>query len=186
MGFDYSHALLQRTQRDWVDPNVGEAVPPTEALPVTDVLCADGRRCPLRDGMADAAISIAVIHHYSTPERRKEAIQELLRVVKPDGGLALIYVWAVEEEEQTNRDGGKRKKSKKRAMDKDTGDALVRWEVHEKFDQEKKVYQRYYHFFKKGELEALALEAAREMKSACTVKESYFDRENWCILLERH
>ena len=41
-------------------------------------------------------ISIAVIHHFSTPERRKEAIAELLRIVKP-GGKVLIFVWAMEQ-----------------------------------------------------------------------------------------
>ena len=44
----------------------------------------------------DACISIAVIHHLSTKERRENAIRELLRIVKPNG-LVLIYVWAQEQ-----------------------------------------------------------------------------------------
>ena len=45
----------------------------------------------------DACISIAVIHHLSTIERRANAIRELLRIVKP-GGLVLVYVWAMEQD----------------------------------------------------------------------------------------
>ncbi|CAH0385937.1 unnamed protein product [Bemisia tabaci] len=48
---------------------------------------------PLRSCTVNACISIAVIHHLSTQERRKAAINEIIRVLKP-GGKALIYVWA--------------------------------------------------------------------------------------------
>ncbi|KAG5521810.1 hypothetical protein RHGRI_034140 [Rhododendron griersonianum] len=49
--------------------------------------------------LGDAAISIAVLHHLSTESRRKKAIDELIRVVK-NGGLVLITVWAVEQEDR--------------------------------------------------------------------------------------
>ncbi|KAE9454250.1 hypothetical protein C3L33_13849, partial [Rhododendron williamsianum] len=50
--------------------------------------------------LGDAAISIAVLHHLSTESRRKKAIDELIRVVK-NGGLVLITVWAVEQEDRS-------------------------------------------------------------------------------------
>ncbi|XP_023549869.1 alkylated DNA repair protein alkB homolog 8-like isoform X2 [Cucurbita pepo subsp. pepo] len=53
-----------------------------------------------KTGFGDAAISIAVLHHLSTENRRKKAIEELLRVVKK-GGLVLITVWAVEQEDKS-------------------------------------------------------------------------------------
>ncbi|XP_077397142.1 tRNA (carboxymethyluridine(34)-5-O)-methyltransferase alkbh8 isoform X1 [Festucalex cinctus] len=59
---------------------------------VSDALCV-----PLRTASCDACISIAVIHHFSTPERRLAAVKELVRLLKP-GGHALIYVWAFEQE----------------------------------------------------------------------------------------
>ncbi|XP_061637750.1 alkylated DNA repair protein alkB homolog 8 isoform X3 [Phyllopteryx taeniolatus] len=59
---------------------------------VSDALCV-----PLRTATCDACISIAVIHHFSTPERRLAAVKELVRLLKP-GGHALIYVWAFEQE----------------------------------------------------------------------------------------
>ncbi|KAF7129127.1 hypothetical protein RHSIM_Rhsim10G0118000 [Rhododendron simsii] len=50
--------------------------------------------------LGDAAISIAVLHHLSTESRRKKAIDELIRVVKK-GGLVLITVYAVEQEDRS-------------------------------------------------------------------------------------
>ncbi|CAK7347077.1 unnamed protein product [Dovyalis caffra] len=64
-----------------------------------EVLVADAVNLPYRTGFGDAAISIAVLHHLSTENRRKKAIDELVRVVKK-GGLVLITVWAVEQEDQ--------------------------------------------------------------------------------------
>ena len=63
-----------------------------------EVLVADAVNLPYKTGFGDAAISIAVLHHLSTEIRRKKAIEELVRVVKK-GGLVLITVWAVEQED---------------------------------------------------------------------------------------
>ncbi|XP_075905974.1 tRNA (carboxymethyluridine(34)-5-O)-methyltransferase alkbh8 isoform X2 [Nelusetta ayraudi] len=58
---------------------------------------SDALSLPLRSASFDACISIAVIHHFSTQERRLAAVRELVRLLKP-GGRALIYVWAFEQE----------------------------------------------------------------------------------------
>ncbi|XP_056122184.1 alkylated DNA repair protein alkB homolog 8 [Rhinichthys klamathensis goyatoka] len=58
---------------------------------------SDALSVPLRSGSCDACISIAVIHHFSTQERRQAAVRELIRLLKV-GGRALIYVWAMEQE----------------------------------------------------------------------------------------
>ncbi|KAL5559210.1 hypothetical protein UlMin_035421 [Ulmus minor] len=65
-----------------------------------EVLVADAVNLPYRTGFGDAGISIAVLHHLSTENRRKKAIEELVRVVKK-GGLVLITVWAVEQEDRS-------------------------------------------------------------------------------------
>lgn len=65
-----------------------------------EVLVADAVNLPYRTGFGDAAISIAVLHHLSTENRRKKAIEELIRVVKK-GGVVLITVWAVEQEDES-------------------------------------------------------------------------------------
>ncbi|XP_036414242.1 alkylated DNA repair protein alkB homolog 8 [Colossoma macropomum] len=58
---------------------------------------SDALNVPLRSSSFDACISIAVIHHFSTKERRLAAVEELVRLLKV-GGRALIYVWAKEQE----------------------------------------------------------------------------------------
>ncbi|XP_062052944.1 alkylated DNA repair protein alkB homolog 8 isoform X2 [Lepus europaeus] len=57
----------------------------------------DALAVPVRSESCDACISIAVIHHFATAERRVLALQELVRLLRP-GGKALIYVWAMEQE----------------------------------------------------------------------------------------
>ncbi|XP_045695866.1 alkylated DNA repair protein alkB homolog 8 isoform X2 [Phyllostomus hastatus] len=58
---------------------------------------SDALAVPIRSGSCDACISIAVVHHFATTERRVAALQELVRLLRP-GGKALIYVWAMEQE----------------------------------------------------------------------------------------
>lgn len=65
-----------------------------------EVLVGDTLQLPCRTGFFDAAISIAVLHHLSTEERRRKAVEELARVVAA-GGKILITVWAVEQEDKT-------------------------------------------------------------------------------------
>ena len=57
-----------------------------------------------RSSSFDACISIAVIHHLSTTERRANAIKELVRIVKPHGYI-LIYVWALEQDKDPANGG---------------------------------------------------------------------------------
>ncbi|KAM6448124.1 tRNA (carboxymethyluridine(34)-5-O)-methyltransferase ALKBH8 isoform 3-T3 [Liasis olivaceus] len=57
----------------------------------------DALTVPIRSGSCDACISIAVIHHFSTVERRLAVLCELTRLLRT-GGKALVYVWAMEQE----------------------------------------------------------------------------------------
>ncbi|KAM3616923.1 uncharacterized protein V6R79_026087 [Siganus canaliculatus] len=61
-----------------------------------EVQLCDGLRLPYRDGCFDAILSIAVIHHLSTKERRIRAIKEMARTLRV-GGRIMIYVWAMEQ-----------------------------------------------------------------------------------------
>lgn len=61
-----------------------------------EVTTCDNLRLPFRDESFDAVLSVAVIHHFATTERRVAAIQELTRVLRI-GGRLLITVWAVEQ-----------------------------------------------------------------------------------------
>lgn len=62
-----------------------------------EVAVSDCLNLPYRNGVFDAAICIAVVHHLSTEERRLAALKELARIVR-NGGRILVYVWAMEQE----------------------------------------------------------------------------------------
>ena len=47
----------------------------------------------------DAVLSIAVIHHIATAERRVHALRELSRVLRV-GGRVMISVWAMEQRQR--------------------------------------------------------------------------------------
>ncbi|OWZ77271.1 tRNA (uracil-5-)-methyltransferase TRM9 [Cryptococcus neoformans Tu401-1] len=63
-----------------------------------------------RAGVFDFVISIAAVHHLSTPERRQHAVQIMLRPLRlssqPPYGRFMIYVWAYEQGESSRRKMG--------------------------------------------------------------------------------
>jgi tRNA (uracil-5-)-methyltransferase TRM9 len=147
-----------------------------------EVMVADGLSLPHPEGRFDFAISIAVIHHFSTPERRTQAIRHILSKLKP-GGEALIYVWALEQE--SSRRGYK---------EGDPQDVLVPWVLQKKKPKKKKGQEeeeesgekeedntkyRYYHLYKQGELEENAQSAG-----GLIVKHGY-ERDNWYAVVQR-
>ncbi|EAU88252.2 hypothetical protein CC1G_03924 [Coprinopsis cinerea okayama7 len=117
---------------------------------------------PWRTGAFDYAISIATIHHLATPERRKLAVQRLIQAISPNHGRALIYVWAIEQDELSKRTIPVEGEAK-------TGrDVVVPWVLSKTHSGEgspkaEQVYNRYYHMFAKGELRELVIAAASDM-----------------------
>ncbi|KAI1318962.1 tRNA methyltransferase, has a role in tRNA modification [Mortierella claussenii] len=83
-----------------------------------EAMVCDGLTLPYRPHFFDFAISIAVIHHFISPERRIAAIEEILRVVRI-GGRILIFVWALEQ-------------TGKRDFDKNVQDVFVPWAMPKK------------------------------------------------------
>ena len=115
---------------------------------------------PYKNNMFDNTICIAVIHHLSDIEKRKESIKELLRVTKK-GGQILILVWAFEQE----------KNSKRKFLEQEN---FVDWK-----DKNKNLLgKRYYYVFKKDELETLLPENTK-------IIESFYERGNWGIIIEK-
>ncbi len=145
---------------------------------------ADSLKLPVRSESFDAAISIAVIHHFSNELLRIQALREILRIVKK-GGKILVYVWAMEQKE-------------KKFTEQDN---FVPWHLQKKYENETKVetlengpsimkdkkidctvYQRYYHVFYKGELEDIINKTGVEVE----ILKSYFDHANWgCIIKKK-
>lgn len=62
-----------------------------------EVGVADVMTLPYRSEVFDAVIMIAVMHHISSLLRRVRALSELIRVLRV-GGQALVYAWAMEQE----------------------------------------------------------------------------------------
>ncbi|BAE61099.1 S-adenosyl-L-methionine-dependent methyltransferase [Aspergillus flavus] len=142
------------------------------------VIVADILNLPHPDSFFDFAISIAVIHHLSTPDRRIQAIREILRALKPatveaPGGKVLLYVWALEQ------------KTSRRGWDKgDQQDVMVPWVMtsnppkNAPSDQPK-VFHRYYHLYEANELE-------RDItKAGGRVLESGYEKDNWWAIATR-
>lgn len=143
-------------------------------------LCvADGLQLPHHNDRFDFAISIAVIHHFSTEERRIDAIRHVLTKLRV-GGHFLVYCWALEQE-----------KSRRGYKEGDAQDVLVPWVLQKKMAkkegdeslQKPKVEQetkyRYYHLYKKGELVENAEAAGGK------VIEQGYERDNWWVIIER-
>ncbi|KAJ1893209.1 tRNA methyltransferase, has a role in tRNA modification [Kickxella alabastrina] len=145
-----------------------------------ECMVSDGLDLPYRNGAFDFAISIAVIHHFSSVDRRVQAARELLRIVWP-GGTVLVFAWALEQ-------------SGRRKFDPNTQDVLVPWVVpgfrgakgtddnvgNSVEGQRDKVYHRYYHLFREGELVALF-----EQAGGCSVVESGYDKDNWYVIVRK-
>jgi len=135
---------------------------------------ADTLALPHQVGRFDFAISIAVIHHLSTPERRREAIKAILECLK-DGGKALIYVWALEQ------------KNSRRGWDEGhEQDVMVPWVIKsgKKNPNEdgstEKIFQRYYHLYHSGELEEDIGSVEGE------VVESGYEKDNWWAVCRKN
>ena len=55
------------------------------------VLICDNMALPYKDESFDAVLSIAVIHHIATTERRVRALRELARVLRVGGRIIIRY-----------------------------------------------------------------------------------------------
>lgn len=142
--------------------------------PEADNLIADGLCLPYRDNCIDNAICVAVIHHFSTFERRVLAVREMLRVITI-GGRVLIYVWALEQLDNSKR---------KSLTDDNTQDVMVPWQFKAVGSSAPSVeHKRYYHFFKKGELEDTIMQCQNEFK--LRIAECGYDNSNWYAVVEK-
>ena len=149
-------------------------------------IVADSLSLPHPKGLFDFAISIAVIHHLSTPMRRIEAVAAILGTLRShsegssektrddDGrGRALIYVWALEQ------------KHSRRGWDKgDEQDVMVPWVMKQKSPAnnsaaEEKTFNRYYHLYREGELEHDIAGAGG------IVLASGYEKDNWWAIAAR-
>lgn len=128
---------------------------------------SDVSETPFEDNFFDSIISIAVIHHLATEERRLEMIKEIIRILKPNG-KCLISAWATEQTET--------KTLLKATKINDSNDFLIPWED----KKNKKISQRFYHLFEKDEFEKLLSNF-----SNIKIIDSKYDKDNWNIIFEK-
>ena len=142
-----------------------------------DVAIGDILSLPHRLGGFDFAISIAVVHHLSTRERRVQAIRSILDNLSDSedeskAGRAMIYVWALEQE--NSRRGWNKEHEQ---------DVMVPWVMKKPKDStgyvEEKTFKRYYHLYRKGELE----EDIGQAEGA--VVDSGYEKDNWWAIAKR-
>jgi len=125
---------------------------------------------PSELGTFDLVLSIAVIHHLSTRERRLEALRELVQLTRYDG-LIVIQVWACRPT------SAKSSRLQWKIIDEKTSDYLIPWQ---RVQKDGMIYKRFYHLFVEGELEELVSEL-----EGVKIVHSFRDNENWGIILQR-
>ena len=150
-----------------------------------EAIIADNLSLPHPRSSFDFAISIAVVHHLSTNARRIGAIAAILETLHlvpnhPNKSLsndrplasALIYVWALEQ------------KNSRRGWDEgDEQDVMVPWVLKQNGNADGKegstTFNRYYHLYRRGELEDDILQAGGKVES------SGYEKDNWWVIATR-
>ncbi|TKR67377.1 hypothetical protein L596_023538 [Steinernema carpocapsae] len=156
-----------------------------------NVARGDSLHLPFLSDTADAVLCIAVIHHFSTNERRLQAVREMGRILKP-GGRGIITVWSLDQKmsffqeyrEKRDLENDPEKPGVEEADEKGASrllvhsgsvfkqsDMLVPWQ-----DGRGTHYLRYYHLFTEGELEGLVTSV-----EGLSVVSSIYEQGNWIV-----
>jgi ubiquinone/menaquinone biosynthesis C-methylase UbiE len=128
-----------------------------------DVIEANALTLPFEDASFDVVISIAVFHHLSSEERRRQALAEMNRVLKL-GGKGFVMCWAYEQEY------GGQKSTSRRIVGK--GDQYV---PGIDYKQRNRLGERFYYFYDRQEF--------GEFSESIMVKEKQISWEegNWIL-----
>ncbi|KAL1505631.1 hypothetical protein ABEB36_005152 [Hypothenemus hampei] len=62
-----------------------------------EIIRLDNLALPFKDNCFDSVLSLSVVHHFATTDRRVSALREMARVLRV-GGRMIITVWAMEQE----------------------------------------------------------------------------------------
>lgn len=144
IGYDQNENLIQEAQKKNLNCQIG-----------------DNLNLPVNDNQADAILSIAVIHHFCTRERRLLALSELFRILKVNGKI-LIYVWSHEQQK----------------FEKDSKDTFLKWTN----QSDDNIFYRYYHLFEKDELEKLIIHNFPNI----SIVESGNQCHNWYVIATKN
>jgi ubiquinone/menaquinone biosynthesis C-methylase UbiE len=156
----------------------------------SQILLSDNLYLPFRDNLFDAVLSIGVLHHFSTQKRRIKAINELVRILRPNGKI-MLYVWAME---QKSREFTSQDILVPLKIDKQIEMLTKKYFHNVKLPDEFKIRKfpfssyentfklvsnekRYYHVFRENELDDLIKECVNNL----IIKKSFYDHGNWCL-----
>ncbi len=121
---------------------------------------------PLKDNSFDNVISIAVVHHLDCKEKRINAIQELYRIVIPDGKI-LISVWSL------NQDANSKRQFK-------SPDEMVPFH-----NKDGSIYYRYYHLYQENEL-LEEIETALSNQNNYHIVELWHELGNYYVIIKKN
>ena len=138
---------------------------------ITNVCISNTKNLPYRNNSFSAIMSIAVLHHLSTIESRKQMLNEIYRVMD-NNAIGLITVWATEMQIP-------KKWIKINASMKDT-DYYVPWTDIKSKLTIKPVFNRYYHLFSKDETHDLVKE-----NTGFQILDLFFEKDNWVIKFKK-
>lgn len=148
---------------------------------------------PFRSSYFDATLCIAVLHHLSTAEHRIQAIEELVRITRVGGKIA-IFVWALEQApEATSEDSEQAEVLKAVGRRFGQQDIFVPWTIESKPSTAPApnetltapiTLQRYLHVYRSRELSELA-EAINRQRRCIEILEEGIDHGNCFIFLRR-
>jgi len=127
-----------------------------------DVIKGDILDIPLESDSYDNVLCIAVLHHLKSREDRINGIKELFRICKNNGKI-MIYVWAFEQPIESKRQFN-------------TQDEMVPYKKNNG-----DIHYRYYHLYKKNELENEIHDAITNIKSI----ESNYEYGNWYVIITK-
>lgn len=130
--------------------------------PNATVLEANGLSLPYEDDVFDGVMSVAVLHHLVSVEKRIAFLQDMIRVLRP-GGKGHVTVWAAHQEEAC----------RKRWVSLGANDYMVPWTL----SGTGKVLQRFYHVFTREEIQDLVGNACE----AIAIMDITLEKGNWHI-----
>jgi len=127
-----------------------------------NVINCNMTKLDIEDNSFDTIICIAVYHHLDNDKDRKLALNEMYRVLKPNGKL-FIQVWAMEQPITSRRKFLKR-------------DENVTWK-----NKDGTILNRYYHIYPKGELE----KEIKTLEPRFNFISSLYEEGNWINILNK-
>jgi ubiquinone/menaquinone biosynthesis C-methylase UbiE len=172
IGIDFSENMLKiATEKLRAFSSQTNIVPPK-------FIQADITNLPLRTETVDASLFIATLHHITSKVGRLNTVKELYRCLKY-GGKALISVWAFDQprfqniltnqKEQSDETQTFLKNEPQPVPGGCFGDVYVPWTT-----KDGRIYKRFYHLFRDGELQDLLQETRFKVIEVYRVNDNYY------------